>query len=190
MVILRTKCNYNFPGGGEAGPLTLPINHATQDSETWAWKYFWRKTLNSYAPITQEGGIAGGSGSFTLSGSGTGQTVLRAAFAYISSQAVSCSINLSVTIGWWGPDETGRRNLQKNIRLMARLYTGSSSQSLIDTTNASASITATLPATACPKVLWLAAQIQPTGEDPCKSASDEDCLDPPGTQAKIVFSGS
>jgi len=44
----------------------------------------------------------------------------------------------------------------------------------------------TLPATTCPKVLWLNVQIQPTGDAP----EDDPPINLPATTAKITFSAA
>mgnify|MGYP007086392881 CR=1 FL=1 len=172
--ILRTDCkvDYQTPSGGT---LSLDVNCAGTDSLFWEWKYFHTKTIGTATPITSNGtsrSLTIGSASFEDNEEcPEGQTVMRAIFAYIADQDFSVNVELEVE---GNPDTP---NL--NPLLLARLYsaTGGQVTEYINTTQKTASQTIILPATVCPKVLWLGVAIQPTVSIPL-----------PATTGRISFS--
>lgn len=163
----------------------MPINCADFNSETWPWQYWWTKTVGTTTPVSTSA-VVQSSASFDEQGNAVaGQTVLRGFFAYVATDPISASVSLSVSATpSWDLDE-GSYSLRENISLVAALYSadGSQIESYIDTDARTASQSIELPATTCPKVLWLNASIQPTGTPP----------DPPfepATQANITFSAA
>lgn len=163
----------------------MPINCADFNSETWPWQYWWTKTVGTTTPVSTSA-VAQSNASFDEQGNAVaGQTVLRGFFAYIATDPISASVNLSVsaTPAWDG--DFGTYSLRENRSLTAKLYDASSTliESYIDTDARTASQTITLPATTCPKILWLNASIQPTGTPPNPPLE-------PATQANITFSAA
>lgn len=181
MQILRTKCGFQWVTPSST-LLTLPINCANNPGDSWPWRYF--KTQTTGDPPQTQGGLQDGSGSFSIeAGAEEGQTVLRGIFAYVATDPIAASVSLSVSADPpWDVDE-GTYELRENRTLLARLYSadGGLLETYIDSDYDTAEATITLPATVCPKVLWLGAAIQPTGTPP----------DPPfkpATTASITFS--
>jgi hypothetical protein len=168
--ILRTHCSvaYSTPAGGST--LNLGINCAAASSGTWPWKYFWTKTIGSgnTRPVTTNATQEAG-GSFNIDGdSDEGQVVLRGIFAYIAtdplSATIKCTAKMIVT------QSTPPTNTA-NYALIARLYepNGSLISSFFDENAQTKETTVTLPATVCPKVLWVGALVQPRGPLPFPS---------------------
>jgi hypothetical protein len=149
------------------------------NSGTWPWQYFQTQTTGD-TPQTQ-GGLSTGSGSFVVeASSGEGQSVVRGFFAYIATDPINATITANVT-STHDPDEVVTPdNNGENRRLIARLYSpnGGVLATYFDTTSASASASIELPATTCPKVLWVGAAAQPYGFTPA-----------PATTAKVTFLG-
>jgi hypothetical protein len=164
--ILRTNCSvdYTTPSGTT---LKLGINCAAASSDTWPWKYFWTKTIGSgnttpkTTSATQEAG-----GSFNVEGdSDEGQVVLRGIFAYIATDPLSATITCNAKMIQSG--STTNPNTA-TYKLIARLYEPNGSQvtSFFDVSEKTKTQTVTLPATVCPKVLWVGAAVQPAGKLP------------------------
>jgi len=182
--ILRTKCDFSWttPFGASR---TLPINCANSDSETWPWQYWRTKTVGTNSPVSTSA-VVRSNASFDEQGdANAGQTVLRGFFAYVATDPISASVNLSVSATPSWDFDSGSYSLRENISLVAALYSADGSQvaSYINTDVRSVSQSIELPATTCPKVLWLNASIQPTGTPPTPPFE-------PATQAIITFSAS
>lgn len=98
----------------------------------------------------------------------SGQVVLRCFFAYVATHSMQTTITLDVFADPQWDEDGGSYSLRENRSLTAKLYDASSTliESYIDTDARNAVATITLPATTCPKVLWLNASIQPTGIPP------------------------
>ena len=181
MQILRTKCDFQWVTPSLT-LLTLPINCANNPGDSWPWKFFKTQTLGN--PPQTQGGLQDGSGSFSIEASAdAGQTVLRGIFAYVATNPIGASVDISVSASPSWDVETEKFTLRENRTLLARLYSadGGLLETYIDSDYRTASASITLPATVCPKVLWLGAAIQPTGTPP----------DPPyapATTASITFS--
>ena len=159
--ILRTDCDieYTTPTGGK---LNLPVNCAKSDSDTWPWKYFWTKTIGTEQPQVSNGFIRS-SASIDESGeSSTGQVVMRTIFSYIATHplpaTIYCSANMSGSPSGFSP----------NYRLIAKLYKpdGSEVESYFDIAEGTKQVSVTLPATVCPKILWVGVAVQPFGAAP------------------------
>jgi hypothetical protein len=171
MSILRTKCDFDWttPFGSVR---TLPINCAKSNYETWPWKYWWTKTVESSPPIISTSELLDANASFYEEGqSVSGQVVLRCFFAYIATNTMQTSVTLNVSAEPPWDEDGGSYSLRENRSLTAKLYNASTGlvESYIDTDARNAEQTITLPATTCPKVLWLNASIQPTGIPPWQS---------------------
>lgn len=155
MGILRYLCQvpYVTPGGGT---LNLPMNCAHTDTSAWNWKYFWTRTYND-PPVTTNGIQRDSYGWVAHSGAATGgQTVLRAIYAYVSTEDVSVEIEMEADAGTYGG---------QSKTLKAVLYDADGTEISVffnETTVKTFTQTVTLPATVCPKVLWLGAAAQPT----------------------------
>jgi hypothetical protein len=181
MQILRTKCGFQWvtPFGASR---TLPINCANNTGDSWPWKYWWTKTVGTSTPVSTSA-ITQSNASFDEQGNAlSGQTVLRCFFAYVATDPIEASVNLSVSASPPWEYDSGEYTLNENISLVARLYDATTAliETYIDTDYRDAESSFTLPATVCPKVLWLNASIQPTGTPP----------DPPyapSTTASITF---
>lgn len=173
--------------------LTLPINFSSSTGYAGPWKHFWTKTLGTYSPSLTNGFAEGVN--FSVNGSfNSGQTVIRGIFAYVATDPINVSVSLQASSSYWEPSQQ-YPNVRKNITLLARLYNqvgGPSGllQTFISSNSGSETLSFTLPATNCPKVLWLGAAIQPTGEDPQTSPEDDQYLNLPSTEAQITFSFS
>jgi len=180
--ILRTKCDFNWTTPFGASRL-MPINCASSNTDTWPWKYWWTKTVGTASPVSTSAVVQSSASLNQQGNADLGQTVLRGFFAYVATDPISASVSLSVsaTPAWSFEGETYQ--LAENISLVAALYSANGSQvaSYIDTNSRTASQSIELPATICPKVLWLNASIQPTGTPP------EPPLEP-STEANITFS--
>lgn len=183
--ILRTKCNvaYTTPSGST---LSLPVNCAVSDSDGWPWKYFWTKTLGTGSPQLSNGFSRGLP--FIVEGNHeSGQTVIRAIFAYIATDPISVTISALASGGYNFEDN------QSNFQVTARLYTPAggivttyfNEGSEQETGYTDASATIDLPATVCPKIIWIGASVQPTGY----FYDDYGQILPP-TNASIQFSAS
>jgi hypothetical protein len=181
MQILRNKCDFQWVTPSST-LLTLPINCANNPGDSWPWRYF--KTQTTGDPPQTQGGFQDGSGSFSLeAGAEKWQTVLRGIFAYVATDPIGASITMSVSADPpWDIDE-GTYSLRENRTLLARLYSadGGLLETYIDSDYNTAEATITLPATVCPKVLWLGAAIQPTGRPTAPPYE-------PSTTASITFS--
>lgn len=180
MQILRTKCDFQWVTPSST-LLTLPINCANNIGDSWPWKYFKTQTIGD--PPQTQGGLQDGSGNFYIEASAEeGQTVVRGIFAYVATDPIQASVVLKVNADPpWDLDE-GTYELRENRTLLARLYSadGGLLETYIDSDGYSEYAEFVLPATVCPKVLWLGAAIQPTGTPP----------DPPfkpSTTATIYF---
>lgn len=161
--ILRTHCDveYTTPAGT---PRTLPINCAKSDSATWPWKYLFVKTLGTASPSTTDG-IERAPASFTVEGetfegsSSSGQVVLRGVFAYIATDpinvSITCELNMDGSQSIWNPNYESEALLD--------LPNGDTVQSFFKVNADYTSQTVTLPATVCPKILWVIAKVQPAG---------------------------
>lgn len=166
MRILRTKCDFDWttPFGTVR---TLPINCAYDSSETWASKFWYVRTIGTANPNTVEF-LSDGPDIEFAEFCDEGQIVFRCFFAYVATDPITTNIELSATAAPpWNEDGTGYQ-LRENISLTAKLYDPSTSliETYIDTDGHTASGAFTLPATICPKVVWLNASIQPTGIPP------------------------
>jgi hypothetical protein len=161
------KCSVDFttPAGGIN---KLPINCAVDDSEKWPWKYFYAKTLGTRIddqyPVSENGLLRGAGASFTVDGyDSKGQTVLRGFFAYVATNDITVSVTLRVNADGGDPGP----NASENIKLIGRLYNPSGNdvvQEYFNETYANeVNESIILPATVCPKILWLGAAIQPAG---------------------------
>ena len=185
MQILRTKCDFQWVTPSNT-LLTLPINCANHPGDSWPWEYFWTKTLGTDSPVTTSN-TEQAPASFSIDGSvSSGQTVLRGIFAYVATDPITASVSLSASATPPWDFDTGEWEARENKRLLARLYnaTGGLIETFIDSDNGTAEATITLPATVCPKVLWLGAAIQPTGDDP----EGDPPVYLPFTEANITFS--
>jgi len=154
MAILRYLCQvpYTTPTGGT---LNLPMNCAHTDTSSWNWKYFFTKTVGD-PPVTTNGIQRDTSGWVAHTGSAQGgQTVLRAIYAYVSTEDVSVQITMEADAGTYG----GQKKVLKAVLYGAD---GSEISTFFDSKLATITQTVTLPATVCPKVLWLGASAQPT----------------------------
>jgi len=165
MSILRTKCDFNWttPFGSSRN---LPINCAYDSSETWPGMYRWTKTIGTTTPVTSTG-LDVGPGFQDNEACDEGQTVYRAFFAYVATEPFITRFELSASASpAWDSDSPYR--LRENISLTAKLYSPTTAllETFIDTDEHEAEGVFTLPATTCPKVVWLNASIQPTGSKP------------------------
>jgi hypothetical protein len=154
MAILRYLCQvpYITPGGGT---LNLPMNCAHTDTSSWNWRYFHTKTIGD-PPVTTNGIQRDTSGWVAHTGSAIqGQTVLRAIYAYVSTEDVSVQITMEADAGTYGGQ-------QKSLKAILFNPDGSEITTFFDSNVAEITQTVTLPATVCPKVLWLGAAAQPT----------------------------
>jgi hypothetical protein len=171
--ILRTECDASYitPSGSS---LLLPVNCAKSDSDIWQWKYFWTKTIGTAAPKTTNGRERSPAASFDVEGeSDVGQTVVRGIFAYIATDPISVNFQLSA-YSKFADEQEPTETSKDNVRIIAKLYdiNGATIATYLDLTiqnsdpDAEYVGSAELPATVCPKVLWLGAAIQPTGSSP------------------------
>jgi len=162
-MILRSlkTVSYTPPAGGN---LDLFVNCAITDDESWHWKYFWTQTVGTGTPVTTNGFERSESAYVTRDASASaGQTVLRAIYAYVATKSINLNINLEA-------DAAGI-----NTTLIARLYSpnGTTVETFHSSNSDSFSGTITLPATVCPKILWLGAASQPSGVSPLPATSCE-----------------
>lgn len=184
MRILRTKCEFDWttPFGSVR---TLPINCATSDSYTWPWQYFFTRTRNSYVPTSSSGTERSAASMYLEESSDSGQSVIRGFFAYIATNPFYVSVELSASTSqpWFFDIPFQAR---ENILLVARLYSAKTEllETFINSVSPSESQSFQLPATVCPKVLWLSASVQPTGDAP----DNDPPVYLPSTEAKINFS--
>lgn len=181
MAILRTKCDFQWVTPSNT-LLTLPINCANRAGDSWPWKFFKTQTIGD--PPQTQGGLQDGSGSFSIEANAEeGQTVLRGIFAYVATDPIEAYVNLSVSAEppWDVEEET--YELRENRTLLARLYSadGGLLETFINSEDNDAESMITLPATVCPKVMWIGAAIQPTGTPPTEPFK-------PSTTAMITFS--
>jgi len=185
--ILRTKCDLQWatPAGATR---TLPINCANKSSDTWPWSYFFTKTIGTDNPVNTSGTVQANASFDIEAESDRGQSVLRGFFAYVATDPITASVSLSASAtppwNFDGENFVAR----ENIVLQARLYSATSElfETYINSTSHSANQNITLPATVCPKVLWLNVQIQPTGDAP----DDDPPIYLPATTANITFSAA
>jgi hypothetical protein len=183
--ILRTKCSLQWvtPAGATR---TLPINCANKSSDRWPWSYVTTKTTGTANPVSTSDTVQADASFEIEANADRGQSVLRGFFAYVATDSITASVNLSASASpAWDIDD-GDFQARENIQLIARLYSASSEslQTYINKTDRSADATITLPATVCPNVLWLEAKIQPTGDAP----EEDPPINLPATTAKITFS--
>lgn len=166
MRILRTKRDFNWATPFGASRL-MPINCANSSSVNWQWYYWWTKTVNTSDPISTSGTLNSYASFYEEGQSAVGQIVLRCFFAYVATHPMQTTVNLSAFSepAWVGD------GLAENISLTCKLYDASTTliESYIDTDYGEAEQTINLPATTCPKVLWLNASMQPTGIPPWQS---------------------
>ena len=161
------KCSVDFttPAGGIN---KLPINCAVDDSEKWQWQYFFTKTLGTRIedqyPVLENGILRGEGASFLIDAYGTkGQTVMRGFFAYVATDDIAVNVILKANLegGDAGP------NASDNIKLIARLYNSNGGDPVEEYFNETYSKeieqSIVLPATVCPKILWLGVSVQPAG---------------------------
>jgi hypothetical protein len=168
--ILRTKCSVDYTTPSNT-TLNLPINCAASDSNDWPWNYFWTKTIGTATPILSNG-TSRASGSFQVDGKSVKeQVVIRGIFAYIATDPLSATISCNALMQ---KREDDPPELDPKYTLKAVLYepNGSPLSTFFDVTTSNASATVTLPATVCPKILWVGAAVQPIGADslpPCSA---------------------
>jgi len=164
MKILRTKCDFDWvtPFGALR---TLPINCASDSSENWPYQYRWTKTVETTNPISTTELVSDTDPYFHEQGqSSSGQIILRAFFAYVATDdwIIEAELKAYPDVPWSDGDRS------ENVSLTAKLYDATTNlvESYLDTSNREGSTNLTLPATICPKVVWLNASIQPTGTPP------------------------
>jgi hypothetical protein len=162
--ILRTECDveYKTPAGNT---LNLSVNCAKSDSNTWPWKYFWTKTIGTEEPQLSNGTSRSAASISQEEDSSGGQVVMRTIFAYIATHPLSATINCSAKMQ---QTQGSTSVFSPNYRLIAKLYelNGSEAESYIDAREENKEATVTLPATVCPKVLWVGVAVQPSGAAP------------------------
>ena len=163
--ILRSKCSVEYTTPAETSR-TLPINCAKSDTEKWPWKYLFVKTLGTESPNTTDG-IERANASFTIEGettagsSSSGQVVLRGVFAYIATDQINasivCELDMEGGESVWSPNY--------EIEALLELPSGETVTTFFKVNEKYNSQTVTLPATVCPKILWVIAKVQPSGGD-------------------------
>ena len=161
--ILRTHCDVEYYTPGDSIRI-MPINCAKSDSETWPWKYLFVKTLGTDPAITTDG-FERAPASFTVEGetfqgsSSSGQVVLRGVFAYIATDpinvSIECELNMEGSQSVWNPNYY--------IEALLEEPSGDTVQTFFSVQADYKSETVTLPATVCPKILWIQARVQPSG---------------------------
>lgn len=160
-MILRSEqtVSYRPPAGGN---LNLFVNCAITDTDSWHWKYFWTQTIGTGTPVTTNGYERSESAYVTKDASAfQGQTVLRAIYAYVATKSIKLDIELEADAG------------NSNTTIIARLYepNGTAVETFHSSNGTSFSGIVTLPATVCPKILWLGAAAQPSGVSPLPNTS-------------------
>ena len=180
--------------------LYLPVNHLSYGGYTNPFRYFWTHTRGEFknkCPFSTErrdNGYWQSAPSFEVSANsfyeGGGQTVIRGIFAYRSPDPILVNVSFKAKAEppWTNNDPPFEPPISKNenITFLARLYSqeGGLEKTYLEEYNSrKKEIEFYLPATECPKVLWLGAAIQPTGDAPL--IFPPICL--PWTTAEILF---
>lgn len=158
--ILRTNCSvaYTTPSNTI---LNLPINCANSNTTEWPWKYFKTSTTGLKPPVTQPEYRTSDSTMDVRESSAFGQAVVRGMFAYIATDPMTLNITMRSYFYLGEAGETA-----KTI-FIAKLYdpAGGTIETYKDLTldsysNFTEVNGAILPATVCPKILWVGASIQ------------------------------
>jgi hypothetical protein len=149
--------------------LTLDVNCADYDGDEWPWYFFSTETTGSGKDLNGDPVIPVTVGGYSrmdpatesatqTAYSGLGQAVVRVIFAYIATDPISATIECSA-------DTADTDIIDPNYRMIARLYepNGALVEEFFDVNYSEESQTVTLPATVCPKILWVGAAAQPTG---------------------------
>lgn len=164
--ILKSKCSVPFvtPSGSTTN---LPVCCASSDENSWPFLNFQVTTVGTDNPITES--IISRGSSFQAQSMYIGQTVIRAMFAYVATQSIIFNIQTKI-IGYIGGGFTSK--ISGPYKMFARLYELSGAEvaeyiSVEDNKESTSTIeeeeirTIQLPATVCPKVLWIFASYQP-----------------------------
>lgn len=161
--ILKTHCSvaYTTPSNTT---LNLPINCANSNTTKWPWTYFRTTTTGLHPPVTV-GGFQQSDPFFSVFVDGSGQAVVRGIFAYIATDPMTVNITMGSSY-YLGEPPYGNTSTTKFI---AKLYDPSGGEietykDSIETGYAQQTqVSGVLPATVCPKILWVGVSIQPAG---------------------------